>query len=531
MGSSPNFEFLRAHHPELASLGALAEQYAHPDPPAALGKLRVFIERAVDLVYEQGRLSRAFNANLNDLLNDATFRRIVPPVIQTKLHFVRRLGNDAVHEHRGQASDAIRGLRETFEIAQWLHLAIGGGKGSDCPDFTPPRATVPASATAERLEKEKAAIQAKLAAQEAQMKKLLEDLEEERRRREAAEELGLKSREELADALAKAAAKAANVLDLDERTTRRRYIDEALVKAGWRVGEQGASTEEVGQEVAVTGLPNASGKGAADYVLWGDDGKPLAVVEAKRASVEMEKGREQARQYADCLEKKHGVRPVLFYTNGIDIGLWDDAQKVPPRDVNGFYSKDSLGRLHFKRTNKAALATIAPRPDIAGRMYQIEAIKRVCERFSDGHREALVVQATGTGKTRVAVSLCEVLLRARWAERILFLCDRRELRKQAYNAFTDFLPGEPRVVVSGKMKDVDRTKARVFIATYPAMMGCYQEFDVGFFDLIIADESHRSLYNKFATSFSGSTPSRSGSRPRPCASSTATRSSCSAARI
>ncbi len=498
---STNFEFLRSRYAELASLGALAESYAYPDPPAALGKLRLFVERAVDAIFAHGRLSRPYSANLNDLLNDTTFRRIVPPVIQTKMHFVRKLGNDAVHHNRGLASDALRALRETFELAQWVHLAVGGGKGSDCPDFRPPPASVPANASAERLEKEKAAIQEKLAAQEAQTKKLLEDLEEERKKRDAAEKLGLKAQEELEAALAKAAAKAANVLELDERQTRQRYIDEALVAAGWDVGERGASTEEVGQEVAVTGLKNKTGSGAVDYVLWGDDGKPLAVVEAKRAAVEMERGREQAKQYADCLEQKHGVRPLIFYTNGIDIGLWDDAQKLPPRDVNGFYSKDSLEHLHYKRKFKVPLATISPRPEIAGRMYQIEAIKRVGERFSDGHRHALIVLATGTGKTRVAVSLSDVLLQARWAERILFLCDRRELRKQANNTFNEFLPGEPRIIVSGKMTAADRTKNRIFVATYPAMMGCYGQFDVGFFDLIIADESHRSIYNKFRDIF------------------------------
>lgn len=497
---SQNFEFLRATHPELASLGGHAEQYAHPDAPAALGKLRVFGEQVVEIVYAEGRLSRPYNANQFDLLNDATFRRIVPEVVQTKLHFVRKLGNDAVHNNRGQASDALRALREAFEIAQWFQLAIVGKKTAASAVFRPPVATVPEGASAERLEKEKRQVQELLAAREAQLAKLLADLEIERQKRAAAEALGLKSREELAAKLEKAGEEAANVLALDELTTRRRYIDEALTQAGWHVGDDGVDTEHVGQEVKVTGLKNATGSGSVDYVLWGDDGKPLAVVEAKRASIEMEQGREQARKYADCLEQKHGVRPLIFYTNGIDIGLWDDAQKAVPRTVHGFYSKDSLEHLHFKR-QKTPLARITPRPEIAGRMYQLEAIKRVCERFTDGHRRALVVQATGTGKTRVAISLCDVMLSAKWAERILFLCDRRELRRQASNVFNEFLPGEPRIVVSAKMTPEDRTKHRIFLATYPAMMERFEDFDVGFFDLIIADESHRSIYNKFRDIF------------------------------
>jgi type I restriction enzyme R subunit len=498
---SLNFEFLRPKYDELASLGGFAEKYAYPDPQAALGKLRSFVERAVEIIFSEGRLTRTFNANLNDLLQDTTFRRIVPTVVQTKFHFVRKVGNDALHNNRAQTSEALRALRETFELAQWLHLAIAGGQSSAHPTFRPPSPTVPPDAGAERLEKEKKDIQQKLAAQEAQMKQLLVDLDAERQKREAAEKLGLRARQQFEQTIAKAASKAASVLEFDELQTRRRYVDEGLLAAGWPVGADGKSTELVGQEVPVKGLSNKTGEGFVDYVLWADNGKPLAVIEVKRAASEMEKGREQARLYADGLEKQYGTRPLIFYTNGIDIGLWDDFQRLPPRDVSGFYSKDSLEHLTFQRQYKVPLATVSPRPEIAGRMYQLEAIKRVCERFTDGHRKALVVQATGTGKTRVAISLCDVLLQAKWAKRILFLCDRKELRKQANNVFNEFLPGEPRIIVSGGMTQSDRTKNRIFLATYPAMMSCYTQFDVGFFDLIIADESHRSIYNKYRDLF------------------------------
>ena len=230
-------------------------------------------------------------------------------------------------------------------------------------------------------------------------------------------------------------------------------------------------------------------------MLWGDSGTPLAVVEAKKTAVDPKEGREQAKQYADALEAAHGARPVIFYTNGIDIFIWDDAQDQPPRKLCSFYSKDSVEYLIWQRTNKEQLELVAPNMDIAGRPYQVEGIKRVREHFSGNHRKALIVMATGTGKTRVAVSLSEVLSRAGWAKRILFLCDRRELHNQADNAFKEHLPGAPRTFVTAKTAN-DREQ-RVYLSTYPAMIKRFELFDVGFFDLIIADEVHRSIYNKY----------------------------------
>ena len=210
-------------------------------------------------------------------------------------------------------------------------------------------------------------------------------------------------------------------------------------------------------------------------------------------------GRTQAKCYADGLEKTHGQRPSSSTPTATTSGSGTTPSGEPPRKLYGFYSQDSLEYLHFQRANRESLTKTVPNPAIAGRMYQIEAIKRVVERFAAKHRKALIVQATGTGKTRVAVSLCELLLRAQWAKRILFLCDRKELRKQAHNVFKEYLPGEPRTyVTSATSKDRDK---RIYLATYPAMMECFETFDVGFFDLIIADESHRSIYNRYRDLF------------------------------
>ena len=239
----------------------------------------------------------------------------------------------------------------------------------------------------------------------------------------------------------------------------------------------------------VSHQPTDSGIGYIDYVLWDDNGKPLAVVEAKKTSVSEQQGKKQAELYAAGLEKTHGQRPVIFYTNGYNIWMWDDAQGYPPRKLFGFYSKSSLQNLvTFQRNHKKDLDGLSSNPDIAGRIYQVETIKRVTETFTAKRRKALIVQATGTGKTRVAIALSELLVRANWAKRVLFLCDRRELVKQARNAFNDHM-NDPLTVVS--RHTVDDTKSRIFISTYPSMQGIFQAFDVGFFDLIIADESHR----------------------------------------
>jgi type I restriction enzyme R subunit len=487
---SQNFEFLRRRHPELADLGGFAEAYARPDPAGALVKLRSFIEGIVAIIYASYRLPRPYTDSINDLLNESSFRASVPKVVLDKMHLIRKAGNQAAHHGPPSAQVALQSLRDAFDIGQWTFLRIDQGQRADCPTYSEPASTPDSAA----LQKQKQEALEKLAQQEAQLQKVLADLEDERRKREAAEKFVEQTNEQL-EALRAEGQNAANILHLSEEVTRHRLIDQELIKAGWDVGPNGRSTEQVRQEVQLSTMPTESGEGYADYALYGDDGKPLAVIEAKKTAKDARIGAEQARIYATCLEKETGQRPVIFYTNGIDIYAWDDAQSYTPRKVYGFYSKDSLEYLLHQRKNKQALATVAPDPTIAERMYQLEAIRRVGERFEQKFRRALLVQATGTGKTRVAVSLCDQMMRAGWAKRILFLCDRRELRRQADNVFKEFLPGEPRVVVDSATSS-DRDK-RIYLATYPAMMKCYETFDVGFFDLVIFDESHRSLYKKY----------------------------------
>lgn len=495
---SLNFEFLAAQRPELAALGAFAERYAHSDPSSALVKLRTFAEQIVHGIYQGQGLPKPYQADLIGLLNNDIFKTVVPNVVLDKLHMLRVQGNKAAHGNLVSPQMAIALIKEAFDLARWLASTFYSQKTDSFPAYRDPPPQSDEDETKGALKREKKAALEKLAAQEAQMQEILRALEEERQRATEAEAKAQATASQLEHVFAKGKATASE-LAFNEETTRKRLIDAMLADAGWNIGDNGADTDEVTQEEPVKYQPTASGTGYADYVLWDDNGKPLATVEIKKTAVNPELGRKQNELYADGLEKEYGQRPVIIYSNGFDTWIWDDAQGQPPRKLFGFYSKDSLQYLIFQRGAKKDLASVAPNPNIAGRLYQLETLRRVTERFSNKFRKALIVQATGTGKTRVAIGLVELLSRARWAKRVLFLCDRRELRKQAKNAFNDFLPGEPLTIVGARTAQ-DREK-RIYLATYPAMKQVFQTFDVGFFDLIIADESHRSIYNAYGDLF------------------------------
>ena len=485
---SVNFEILRPRWPELAELGGFAETYAHADPASALLKLRLFAENLTKDIYRDRRLPKPDQPTFVDLLKNGAFASVTPKVVLDKLHALRIHGNKAAHGDEAKTQNVLWLLKEAHDLARWLLVQYDNARAGDITAFRQPQAP-PATEVRERRQ-----LLEKLAAQEAQMEALLRELDVARQVATTAE----KKAAEL-EAISTAAHAAADALAFDEATTRTRLIDSMLVSVRWDVGAGQASTDQVGKEVEVKHQPTESGIGYADYVLWDDNGNPLAVIEAKKTSVEPERGRHQARLYADGLEKSFGHRPVIFYTNGFDIWIWDDAQGFPPRRLFGFYSKDSLQHLaNYQRKERKPLDTVEINEQIVDRLYQVESIKRVAERFEGQHRKALIVQATGTGKTRVAIALTDLLIRAGWVKRVLFLCDRRELRKQAKNAFNDFLP-EPIRIITSRVRS--NASERIFLATYPAMQKVFQSFDPGFFDLIIADESHRSIYNVYGDIF------------------------------
>jgi type I restriction enzyme R subunit len=499
---SLNFEPLRAVYPELANMGGYAEHYAHTDPESALVKLRNFAERLVDRLYIKLKLERVPQSNFVDLLHNASFQTVAQPLVLDKLHLLRRLGNRGAHGEDVEASDAVRCVQEAWQLARWLHVTFLGGKVEDFEAFKqPPAEGIDTKAEFKRKAK---ALAEENSLKEERLKIALKELAELRAAdRETAPAVAAftpSSVQVLAQA-AQSSAATANQLRFTEDNTRKWLIDRDLRMAGWDVSIGTASNHSVGQEVEVLHQSTTTGKGYCDYVLWDDNGKPLAVVEAKKTLVDARAGQEQAKQYADALEKHHGQRPMIFFTNGHDIWVWDDAGGYPPRTVYGFYSKDTLQyRVGFQRREKLdLLKDVRPDANIAGYLHQTESITRVAERFTQRHRRALVVQATGTGKTRVAISLAKLLIDARWVKRVLFLCDRKELRKQAKNAFNDFVR-EP-IYVIGQANDVGKMDARIYIGIYQGLINDYESFDVGFFDLIIADESHRSIYNLYGDLF------------------------------
>lgn len=256
----------------------------------------------------------------------------------------------------------------------------------------------------------------------------------------------------------------------------------------------------------IEGMPNVSSEGFIDYVLRGTNGKILAVVEAKRTSRDPKEGRNQARLYADCVEQAQGMRPIVFYTNGFETYIWHDDHAA--RRVSGFYTQDELQLLIDRRTMKKPLSNVVINEDITNRYYQKEAILSVCESFSNNQRKGLLVMATGSGKTRTAISLVDVLTNNHWIKNVLFLADRTSLVKQAFRNFNTLLPT---LSLSNMLeKKSDPEAARMVFSTYPTMMNAIDEvksktgdrlFTVGHFDLIIIDESHRSIYQKYKSIF------------------------------
>ncbi len=294
-----------------------------------------------------------------------------------------------------------------------------------------------------------------------------------------------------------------------EKETRLELIDPALKRAGWEVLTERNIIEKNKAciETPVVGMPktteNPTGNGFADYVFFGDDGNPLALIEAKKSIINEEQGRVQACLYADALEKKYGVRPVIYYTNGYSIKIIDGL--FPPRQVFGFHKKDELEYIIQKRSFK--LDDVTPDANICERYYQIDAIAEVIKHFKSKHSRSLIVLATGTGKTRVSCALSDIFIRNNYVKRILFLADRKNLVKQAKEeTFEKFLPTVPMMVIVEGQKEGDESKARVVFSTYQSMLSIIKDtstcpYGIGHFDLIIVDEAHRSLFNKYAEIF------------------------------
>jgi len=488
---SQNFEFIRPFLSELADLGGYAEAILHIDPGSAQTRIRSLAESITRIIHRQERLPFIPQADFYSLLVADSFKSVVNKTLIDYLHILRKQGNETAHGGEGKLLNARQAIGIAYQLVCYLAIKYHGLNRDDIPDF---KVVQDNRNNLKQLQQTVTQYKDALNSKADEVDKLLEQLEHantkaQQGQQDANEADFQQSRQQSEQTV--------NSLQWDEAKTRELLIDVMLEQAGWNIKNE----NQVTLEYPVEYQPTPTTKGKADYVLWDDKGKPLAVIEAKRSSVQgLQIGREQARIYADGLEKMTGQRPLIFYTNGYETYLWDDCQYNSYRQVYGFYSYDSLKYLIYQRNYRDnTLEQNNPNLQIADRPYQIEAIKAVANRFQNQQRKALIVQATGTGKTRVAIAITELLTRTSWIKRVLFLSDRRELRRQADTAFKDFLSTEPRCIV-GETNKID-PHARIYLATYPGMMGRFHQLDIGFFDLIIADESHRSIYNKYREIF------------------------------
>lgn len=486
-----NFDFAKQALPYAYDDCARAESYLASDPRSACFYSRRVVEELVEYLYDVLALPIPYRDDLAAKIGDAAFKRRVPLGIVQKMTLIRRAGNAAVHENRAVRPDVARAvLRELFNVVVWVsyhHSPVPGAVPLQA-QFDPALAAKAAPLSRDEV----ARLAEKFKAQDEAHARELAERDEAVAAREA--EIA-RLQEQIAEAQAQVAP---DTRDYDEATTRDLFIDLLLHEAGW------ALDQERDREYPVTGMPNSQGKGFVDYVLWGADGLPLAVVEAKRTSKSPEVGQQQAKLYADCLEAQFGRRPVIFYTNGYEHRIWDDAGGYPPRETQGFYTEDELELMIQRRRTRVTLASADVATEIAGRPYQVRAIKSVADTFDRRQRQALLVMATGSGKTRTTIALIDLLQKTNWVKRVLFLADRTALVNQAAHAFKQHLPGSTTVnLVTEKA-----IEGRVYVSTYPTMMNLINQrddgkarFGPGYFDLIVIDEAHRSVYAKYGAIF------------------------------
>lgn len=465
-----------------------AERIFAASPAMCAVGCRKALELAVKWVYAADTsMEMPYRDNLQSLLHEPSFRFAVDRNTWGKLPFIAKLGNEAVHTgHNIQKGDALLCLQSLFEFVQWIDYCYGTAYQER--KFDP--ALIPAEKIAVDVKKIKEQ-ESLLDEKQAEIEKLRKQIEEMSARFTAEKDQHKKERTFQSE-------------DLSEFATRKRFIDVDLRDAGWKFTGVDA---DVQVEYEVDGMAGKAGqKGYADYVLFGKDGLPLAVVEAKRASKDPNNGWKQAVLYADCLERKFGRRPMIFITNGFETYYWDD-QTSPKRQVSGIFSKNDLQKLMNRRTERLKLETVPISDKITDRYYQKEAIRAVCGQIEKGFRKHLLVMATGTGKTRTASSLTDVLSRGKYVTNILFLADRTALVKQAKDDFKNYLPD---MSLCNLCTNKDDRNARIVFSTYPTMLNAIDDtktkdgqrlFTPAHFDLIIIDESHRSIFKKYRAIF------------------------------
>lgn len=486
-----NFAFLQREWFAIHDACVKAESYVNSDARAASFYGRIALEQVVAWLYRYDPNYRCYDVSLGARVHEPCFSKYAGESIFTKATIVIEIGNRAAHGKSVKPNDALTQITELFHIAYWFARTYAQReRPNPAQQFDPsllPPARTQSAIPLQQLQRAEADLQKK----------------EEELKRKTDENTSL--REELAKlqqdfAKARAANEAvADTHDYNEEQTRDYFIDLLLNEAGF------ALDKPQDREYEVAGMPNNKGVGFVDYVLWGNDGLPLAVVEAKRTKRDAKVGQQQAKLYADCLEAKFKRRPVIYYTNGYQHYFWDDVSS-PPRSVQGFHSRDELELLMQRRTSRVSLATAKIDEAIVGRTYQQQAIRAVAEAIEQHNsRRSLVVMATGAGKTRTVIALVDLLMRCNYVKRVLFLADRVSLVKQASREFVKHLPSAG---IVNLLEGADAT-GRVYVSTYPTMLNLInnknddkRKFGIGHFDLVVVDEAHRSIYAKYGALFS-----------------------------
>lgn len=482
-----NFSFLKekSQYKSFTNACLEAEKALIVSPATCAILTRRALELAVKWVYSfDSAVKVPYQDNLSSLIHNASFLAIIDEDLLPLMKYVVKLGNVAVHTNSSiNRDEAVLSLHNLHQFVSWIDYCY-----SD--EYTAGEFDESVLHTGEEKRERPEELQDLYEQLSSKDKRIEEVMKENEHLRKAITEKREQNTQEYNF----------QVDELTEFETRKKYIDLDLKLAGWEF------KKDIVKEYPVAGMPNNAESGFVDYVLFGDNGKPLAVVEAKRTSKDPKIGRQQAKLYADCIEKMHGVRPVIFYTNGFETYIWHDS--YPPRKVSGFYNKEELTLLLDRREMKRPLTNIKINDSISNRYYQKESILAVCDALTRNQRKALLVMATGSGKTRTAISIVDVLTRHNWVKNILFLADRKTLLNQAYKNFNTLMPGLTLCNLLNNKENPE--ESRMVFSTYPTMMNAIDEakrkdgkklFTVGHFDLIIIDESHRSIYKKYRSIF------------------------------
>ncbi|WP_306642380.1 DEAD/DEAH box helicase family protein [Sanyastnella coralliicola] len=514
-----NFQFLESKWPEFFDRAKKSEELAITDARTSLACARMALELAVNWMYTNDYdLEMPYDTSLNSLMKNYDFKDQFPIRLYNEIDIIRKVGNLAIHNKPVSKGDSEKVLTNLFYFSKWFVKSYTQEDVNVSGLFD--WEIVPKVGEAALSKKQLESLQSGF---DKELDKFQNELVETKEKNLQLHQENELFQKRIAELQAEIAANKVEANQEDEvhhprneKETRRFFIDVSLREAGWDL------TGAKDKEYKVNYMPKSTNKsetGFVDYVLWDDDGTPLALVEAKKTMESVSKGENQAQLYADSLEKMFGRRPVMYYSNGFETYLWDDQFYKAARPVHGFYTKQELQTIMFRRDHRTDIRTAPIDLEIAGgggRTYQMRAIKSIAEHYAGNdkrsgkligtNRGALLVLATGTGKTRTSIAFSKLMLECNWAKRVLFLADRKSLVRQAKRNFTKLLPNH---LCVNLLEDKDNPDARFAFSTYQTMMGLIDGsrdeekrfYGVGHFDLIIIDEAHRSIYKKYRAIF------------------------------